>query len=445
MSRKQIILAAHFPGVNHTTVWGDPQSQSQVAFSSFEHLARTAERGKFDFFFLAEGLRLREHQGRIHDLDVVGRPDNLTVLAALAAVTTHLGLAGTASTTYHEPYELARQVATLDHLSEGRAGWNVVTSPDAFTGANFRRGGYLDPALRYQRAAEFIATARELWDSWRPGDIVADKEAGLFALRPDVGAFAHHGVHIDSSGAFNVARPPQGHPVVVQAGDSEEGRELAAATADVLFSAHTEYEDGRRFYADVKRRLAAYGRAPDDLKIVPAATAVIGDTAAEAEEKAAHIRRQQITPQTAIRLLELVWNRDLSAYDPDGPLPAIDPLVSDTDRIFQGRVQPVDPLAAAAEIRALAEAKQLSIREVIIERSRRQTFVGTPQQVADAIDKAVQNDVADGFIFVPHITPAGLDDFVERVVPLLQERGVFRADYTSSTLRGNLGLKAVAA
>ncbi len=177
---KQIHLAAHFPGVNHTTVWSDPTSGSQIAFSSFVHLARAAERGKFDFFFLAEGLRLREHRGQIFDLDVVGRPDSLAVLSALAAVTEQIGLAATLNTTFNEPYELARQFATLDHLSRGRAAWNAVTSPDAFTGENFRRGGFLDRDLRYERAAEFIATAKELWDSWDDDAIVADRARGTF-------------------------------------------------------------------------------------------------------------------------------------------------------------------------------------------------------------------------------------------------------------------------
>src|SRR6185436_9964451 len=166
---KQMILAAYFPGVNNTTVWMDPRSKSQIEIESFIHLAQTAERGKLDFFFLAEGLRLREQRGRIHDLDVVGRPDALTVLAGLAAVTTHLGLTGTVNATFNEPYELARKLASLDHLSGGRAGWNVVTSCDAFTGANFRRGGYLDRADRYARAAEVLQTARELWDTWPAG------------------------------------------------------------------------------------------------------------------------------------------------------------------------------------------------------------------------------------------------------------------------------------
>src|SRR4249919_2883413 len=190
---KQVILAAYFPGVNNTTVWSDPRARSQIEFDSFVHLAQTAERGKLDFFFLAEGLRLREQGGRIHDLDTVGRPDSLAVLAALASVTSHIGLAATLNATFHEPYELARQLATLDHLSAGRAGWNVVTSSDAFTGENFRRGGFLDYADRYERAGEFIRVARELWDSWAATEIVADVDSGVFVRSGSPGRFDHRG------------------------------------------------------------------------------------------------------------------------------------------------------------------------------------------------------------------------------------------------------------
>ncbi|WP_406426168.1 NtaA/DmoA family FMN-dependent monooxygenase [Streptomyces sp. NBC_01589] len=423
-TRKQMHLAAHFPGVNNTTVWTDPRSKSQIDFSSFEHLARTAERGRFDFFFLAEGLRLREHNGRIHDLDVVGRPESLTVLSALAAVTDRLGLAATVNATFNEPYELARRLATLDHLSDGRAAWNVVTSSDAFTGENFRRGGYLDRADRYTRAAEFVATARELWDTWTPDG----------TPRP----FRHQGRHFTIEGEFTVPRSPQGHPVVIQAGDSPEGREFAASAADVIFTRHGTLEAGRTFYADVKTRLAKYGRQPDDLKIMPGVTFVLGDSDAEAQERAAEIRRQQISPQNAILALEQVWGRDLSSYDPDGPLPEIDP---DPDSgLVQGRVRIGDPLAVAARWRALSEAKGLSIRQTVIETTGRQSFIGSPETVASELVEFVSTDAADGFILVPHLTPGGLDDFVDRVVPLLQERGAFRSEYTGSTLRSHLGL-----
>jgi FMN-dependent oxidoreductase (nitrilotriacetate monooxygenase family) len=439
---KQIILAAHFPGVNNTTVWRDPASGSQIDFASFVHLARTAERGLFDFFFLAEGLRLREQRGRIHDLDVVGRPDTLTVLAALAAVTTHLGLAGTLNATFREPYELARQLATLDHLSGGRAAWNVVTTSDAFTGENFRRGGFLDRSLRYQRAAEFVRTARELWESWAADAVVGDRAGGRYLRTADPGAFTHHGDQFDIAGHFTVPRSPQLHPVILQAGDSPDGREFAAASADAIFSRHGTLEDGQEFYRDVKSRLARYGRGADDLKIIPGVTVVLGDTDAEAQERAHHIRRQQVSPQSAILLLEQLWNRDLSGYDPDGPLPAVDPDVS-AEAISRGRTRMyADPVATAHRWRALAEEKGLGIRDLIIEVTGRQSFVGTPQQVAEQMNHFVQSDAADGFILVPHLTPGGLDEFVDRVVPLLQERGVFRTRYTGTTLREHLGLGA---
>ncbi|MFF2540874.1 NtaA/DmoA family FMN-dependent monooxygenase [Streptomyces cyaneofuscatus] len=417
-------LAAHFPGVNATTVWADPRSRSQIDFSSFVHLARTAERGKFDFFFLAEGLRLREHNGRIHDLDVVGRPESLTVLNALAAVTERLGLAATVNATFNEPYELARRLATLDHLSAGRAAWNVVTSSDAFTGENFRRGGYLDRADRYTRAAEFVATARELWDSWTPGG----------ESRP----FAHEGEQFTISGEFTVPRSPQGHPVVIQAGDSSEGREFAASAADIIFTRHGTLEAGRDFYADVKARLAAYGRQPDDLKIMPGVTVVTGDTDAEAQERAYEIRRQQVSPQNAILAAEQLWGADLSAYDPDGPLPEIDPVLD--SGLVKGRVLHGDPVGVVARWRAVAEAKGLSLRQTVIETTTRQSFIGSPQTVAAELTAFVDERAADGFILVPHLTPGGLDDFVDRVVPLLQESGAFRSEYSGSTLRSHLGL-----
>ena len=439
-ARKQIILAAYFPGVNNTTVWSDPESKSQIEFESFEYLAKAAERGKLDFFFLAEGLRLREQGGKIHDLDTVGRPDTLTVLTALVGITTHLGLAGTLNVTFREPYELARQLATLDLLSDGRAAWNVVTSSDAFTGENFRRGGFLDHADRYKRAGEFIAVCRQLWDSWAADEVVADPDAGTFVRHGLPGAFEHHGPQFDIHGHFNVPRSPQGHPVILQAGDSDEGRELAAGSADAIFTRHSMLPGAQAFYADTKGRLAKYGRNRDELKILPAVSVVVGDTTAEAVEKAHLIRRQQVSPQTAILLLEQLWNRDLSSYDAEGPLPEMDPDVSSTS-IIQGRARMFpDPMKTAAAWRQMAADKNLSIREVVIEATGRQTFIGTPTDVAEAMDHFVQSDGSDGFVLAPHLTPTGLDDFVDRVVPLLQERGVLRAEYETTTLRGHMGL-----
>jgi alkanesulfonate monooxygenase SsuD/methylene tetrahydromethanopterin reductase-like flavin-dependent oxidoreductase (luciferase family) len=422
-SLRQIHLGAHFPGVNNTTVWSDPQAGSHIDFGSFEHLARTAERARFDFLFLAEGLRMREHAGRLHELDVAGRPDGLGVLAGLAAVTDRLGLMATITTTYHEPYELARQLASLDHLSGGRAGWNLVTSTDAFTGANFRRGPYLPYDQRYERAEQFIAAANMMWDSG--------------------GAFAVNASQVQIAGQFGVPRMPQGHPVMFQAGDSDAGREFAAKHADGIFSRHGKLEDGLRFYADVKRRLANYGRRPQDLVIMPGATFVIADTDADALELAADVRRRQVSGPHAIMFLEQVWNRDLSAYDPDGPLPDVDPDV-DTDARAQGSAQArtlqQTAIETAGRWRRRAEAGGLSIRELVIEMTARQSFIGSPATVAATLNAYVQADACDGFILVPHVTPGGLDRFADEVVPLLQERGVFRADYEGHTLRDHLGV-----
>jgi len=439
---KQIHLAAHFPGVNNTTVWSDPASGSHIEFDSFVHFAKTAERGKFDFMFLAEGLRLREQNGEIYDLDVVGRPDTFTILAALAAVTDRLGLTGTINSTFNEPYEVARQFASLDHLSEGRAAWNVVTSWDAFTGQNFRRGGFLAEDQRYARAESFLAATHTLFDSWRGDEIVADKESGTFLADPDAGEFAYSDAHFDITGRFNVPRSPQGRPVIFQAGDSDHGREFAAAAADAIFSRHGTSEDGQKFFGDVKGRLAKYGRRHQDLLILPAATFVLGDTDAEAADIAHDVRLAQVSPQTAIKFLEQLWNRDLSDHDPDGPLPTVDPVVGE-NTIARGRASVRmyrDPIATANEWRARADAEKLSSRELIIEVTGRQNFIGSASTVAESINHLVQADASDGFILVPHVTPSGLDPFVDQVVPLLQERGVFRTDYRGTTLRDHLGL-----
>ena len=402
------------------------------------HLARTAERGLFDFFFLAEGLRLREHRGRIHDLDVVGRPDTFTVLAALAGVTERVGLAGTINTTFNEPFEVARQFATLDHLSDGRAGWNMVTSSDAFTGENFRRGGFLDYADRYRRAEEFITVARAFWDSWADDAVRADAAAGIYVDPDRIHAVEHHGSQFNVRGVATLPAGPQGHPVLLQAGDSADGRAFGAKHADALFTFTPRW---RRASATTPMSRAGQrhtAEIPTGSRFFRPRRSCWATPPAEAADKARHIRLQQVSGPTAIAMLEQVWQRDLSGYDPDGPLPEVEPV--DDPTITQGRVRHGDPKAVAAAWRERAEAENLSIRELVIAVTSRQQFVGTPAQVADEIDLHVQADACDGFILVPHLTPHGLDEFVDRVVPLLQERGSFRTEYTGHTLRDHLGL-----
>lgn len=438
--RKQIILAAYVGGVNEHTLWEHPDAGSQIDFDTFRHVARTAERGRFDYFFLAEGLALRERAGSVFDHDVAGRPDTLPILAAIAAVTEHIGLVGTLNATFNEPYELARQLASLDHLSGGRAGWNVVTSWDAFTGRNFRRGGFLSRDERYTRAEETVATVRELWDSWAADAILADKETGRFLADARAGSFAHRGPQFDIEGRFTVPRSPQGHPVIVQAGVSPQGRDFAAANSDLIFSPYSAQPEASAFYADIKARARAHGRNPDDLKIIPGAGFVLGTSRADAEEKARHIQEQQLSDRAVQVAFEQLWNVDLSAYDIDGPLPDIDPD-PEAPPFIQGRAfLHGDRIETVRTWRAIADAKGLSIRGLAAEISPRATFVGTPQQVADELDAFIQNDGADGVVLGGHHTPGGIDDFVDQVVPLLQERGSLRTEYTGTTLRDNLGL-----
>ncbi|WP_169253415.1 NtaA/DmoA family FMN-dependent monooxygenase [Brevibacterium sp. 'Marine'] len=422
---RQVHLAAHFPGVNNTTVWSDPASGSHVEFDSFAHLAKTAEAGLFDFFFLAEGLRLREHQGKIFDLDVVGRPNTTVVLSALAAVTKRIGLAGTLSATYNEPFDIARRLATIDQLSNGRAAWNVVTTSDAFTGENFRRGGYLDYADRYRRAEDFIDVARQLWDT---------------AAGADAGMFGHTSDFFDIAGRFPAGALPGGHPVVFQAGDSDSGRDFAVGSADVVFTRHSDPASGRKFYADVKSRLTRYGRTEDSLKIYPGVSIILGDTPAEAIEHSREVAFQQISEAGTIAFLERVWDRDLSAFDPNGPLPDVPPA---GESISQGRVKHIkNAEATIAAWREIAAAENLSARELVIRVSNRHSFVGTPHQVALDLAEAVRTKAADGYILVPHLTPGGLDEVVAKVVPELQELGVYRTEYPYGSLRENIGLPA---
>lgn len=444
--KRQVRLVAHFPGVNSTTVWRDPNAGSQVDFASFRHFARTAERGLFDYIFLAEGLRLREQGGKILELDVAGRPATLSILAALASITEHIGLVGTLSSTFNEPYELARQLATLDHLSDGRVGWNVVTSSDAFHGANFRRGGFLDYADRYRRAEEFVRVAKNLWDSWQPGAVIADAERGEFVDADRIASVHHEGPQFAITATSTVPRSPQRYPVIVQAGDSPDGRDFAAANAEVIFSAHADFADGQQFYSDVKGRLAAAGRAEDSLLILPAVTYVLGDSAEDARERSREIGRQQIGPEQAIAWIEAVWGQEFPGLDPDGPLPSSDP-VEGVQRSGQATLRLGRRQEVSRRLRALTAETNLSLRDAVIAATARHGFVGTPEHVASEIDRFVQERASDGFVLAPHLTPTGLDEFVDRVVPLLQERGVFRTRYGSETdpnpsLRTTLGLPA---
>ncbi|MBO0849445.1 MAG: NtaA/DmoA family FMN-dependent monooxygenase [Pseudonocardia sp.] len=441
----QLHFGVFFQGVNHWTIWSDPASGSQIDPESYRRVAQVAERGLFDAFFLGEGLRLREVDGRIHDLDVAGRPDAITQLAALAAQTDRIGLVSTSNTTFNEPADLARRLSGLDLLSGGRAGWNVVTTDNAWTGANFRRGGYLDHADRYRRAERFLAVARAIWDGWADvwdnGVLATDAGAPEWSAPGSVARVREHDTHFDVDLAPTLPRSAQGHPVIFQAGDSAEGRDFAARNADVIFSAHgNDFDDALAFATDIRNRLRAAGRPSDDLRILPGTEIIIGATEEEAREKARWVRSAQVTPPTALNVAGLLWNMDLSDRDADGPLPTEDPVIVENTGAFGAR-RIADPRAVVAQWREKAEANGWSLRETVIALGPQRGHVGTPAGLADKFTHFARHGAVHGFNITPYLIPDGLDDIVSLLVPELQERGVYRTGYTGGTLREHLGLR----
>jgi FMN-dependent oxidoreductase (nitrilotriacetate monooxygenase family) len=438
----QLHLGVFFQGVNHWTIWSDPSSGSQISPLTFEAVARTAERGLFDAFFLGEGLRLREVEGKIHDLDIAGRPDAITELAALAAVTDRIGLVSTSNVTYNEPADLARRLAGLDLLSQGRAGWNVVTTDNAWTGENFRRGGYLDHADRYRRAEQVLGAARAIWDGWADDALAASTSASSWARPDSVRPVSYRRDLVDIELTPTLPRSRQGHPVIFQAGDSNDGRDFAARHADVIFSAHgSEFDDALAFANDIRSRLRAVGRPEDDIRILPGSSIIVGATDEEAREKAEWARRQQVSPRTALALAGLIWNLDLSDRDPDGPLPADEPKPPDMSGAFgAGRV--ADAQATVAQWRAASETNGWSLRETVIHLGRRAGgHVGSPATLADKFTRFVRHGALDGFNLSPHIVPDGLDEIVDLLIPELQERALYPSEYRGTTLREHLGLR----
>ena len=455
----RVHFGVFFQGVNHSTIWSDAASGSQIDFETFRRIIGTAERGLFDAFFLGEGLRLREQDGKILDLDIAGRPDAITQLAALAGITRHIGLVATQNITYNEPADLARKLAGLDLLSGGRAGWNAVTTDNAWTGANFRRGGFADHAKRYERAAEFVETARAIWDSWSDNAIAGSGRGrdwlvpGIGDGRPaelaepagwvsPVGPVERDTDHFRVSITPTLPRSPQGHPVIFQAGDSPAGRDFAAAHAEVIFSRHgTHFDDALGFADDIRARLRAAGRPEDDIKILPGTQIVLAEKESEVPEKVRWVLENQVTGPTALSLVGQIWGIDLSDRDPDGPLPAEDPVPLPVSVTRGTPRHGEDPVAIARAWRELAEAKNLTLRQVAIETSQRTGFAGTPGQVADELTRWVRRGASHGFNISPYLVPTGLDEIVDWLIPELQERNSYRTEYTGSTLREHLGLR----
>lgn len=431
MTRRQLRLGAFMRPISiHTAAWRYPGGSPDANFN-FAHLkrfAQTLERGKFDAFFMADHLAvLNMPMEALKRSATVTSFDPATLLPALAAVTERLGLIATASTTFEAPYHIARRFASLDHLSGGRAGWNVVTTSNPDAALNFGMDEHMDHGERYDRAREFVDVVTGLWDSFADDAFVRDAASGIFFDPEKLHVLNHKGPYLSVRGPLNVARPIQGWPVIVQAGASDAGRQLAAETAEVIFAAHGTLAEGQRFYADVKGRLEKLGRARDQLKILPGAFVVVGDTMEEARAKRA-LLDSLVHYDSAIASLSIALGHDASKLDPDGPLPDI----PESNASKSGRDRAI----------ALAKRENLTVRQLAQRLGGYSglAFVGTPQSIADEMEEWLITEGSDGFnVMFPYL-PAGLDDFVDRVVPELQRRGIFRREYEGRTLRENLGL-----
>jgi len=438
--RKMLRLGGFFsvPG-NHLAGWRHPDAipTYDMDFQGYAHITQVAEAAKFDCIFfqdtvgvsgsraLARGERARAKLSRTVKLEPTA------TLAALAMVTEHIGLVATATTTYNEPYNIARRFMSIDHISNGRAGWNLVTSQIEDESENFGFDQHMPHAERYERAAEFYEVVTGLWDSWEDeGALLRDKASGIYMDRDKVHFLDHVGKHFKVKGPLNITRSVQGWPVIAQAGSSEAGRELAARTADVVFTAQTKIAEAKAFYADIKRRAAKYGRAPEDIKIMPGLTPVLGATM---EQAAANYERLQSLMPDDVALLSLSHisgGLDLTKFPLDGPLPELPPSNA--------------AKARQALIVQTARENNMTLRQIARHTAAgtgHRVIVGTPDYMADEMQKWLEEEAADGFNVVCNHYPRPFEDFCTQVVPELQRRGIFRTEYEGATLRENLGLR----
>ena len=430
---RQMKLGVSMIGLGyHVAAWRHPDvpADGSPNIAHSVHVAQTAERGKLDMVFLADAVGVREYDeppGALCRFSNSSRFEPLTLLSALSMVTQRIGLVATLSTTYSEPFHVARQFASLDHLSGGRAGWNVVTSVTPMEAQNFHYETTPDYDKRYGRAAEFVEVVRGLWDCWDDDALVRDKASGVFFDPAKMRVLNHKGEYFSVRGPINIPRTPQGYPVIVQAGASEQGQELCAATADVAFSAAASLANAQKYYASLKGRMAKYGRPTSHLHVMPGIMAVVGRSEQEAQDKYGQLQ-DLIDPKVGLAQLAASLG-DLSAYDLDGPVP-------------EDKINP-RMRSRAALMLDMARRNNFTIRQLylaVAAGTGHRVAVGTPQQVADGMQEWFENEAADGFNYVPAALPGGIVDFVDLVVPELQRRGLFRTEYEGKTLRENLGV-----
>ena len=431
-AKRQLRLGAFLRPVSlHTGAWRYPGAfpDANFNFAHYKRFAQTLERGKFDALFLADHLA-------VLNMPIEGLKrsattpsfEPLTLLSALASVTHHIGLIATASTTYGEPFHVARQFASLDHISGGRAGWNLVTTSNPDVALNFGRDEHLAHGERYELAREFFEVVTGLWDSWADDAFIRNVETGVFFDPERLHVLNHRGPELAVRGPLNVARPIQGWPVIVQAGSSEAGRQIAAETAEVIFTGQPTLADGQVFYADVKSRMDRLGRSRDDLKIMPGCFVVVGGSVQEARDKHA-LLDSLVHYDSAIASLSIALGHDASGFDPDAPLPEI----PESNASKSGQERAI----------ALARRENLTVRQLAQRLGGYSglAMVGTAVTIADEMEAWLAGEGCDGFnVMFPYL-PGGLDDFVDQVVPELQRRGLFRREYEGATLRDHLGLR----
>lgn len=428
MSKRELRLGTMLHGASgNMSAWRHPaaQADASISFDYARKIARKAEAGKLDFLFVADGLYINE-KSIPHFLN---RFEPLTLLSALAAVTEHLGLVGTVSTSYSEPFTIARQFASLDHLSGGRAGWNVVTSPLEGSAKNFSRQQHPEHALRYRIADEYLQVVKGLWDSWEEGAFIRDKRSGQFFDQAKLHTPDHRGDFFQVQGPLNIERTPQGRPIIFQAGASGDGRRLAARHADAIFTHHATLEEAQAFWRDVKQQLVENGRAADDLHIFQGVSVIVGDDAADVERQYQATAQLVSVPDALNYLGRFFDHHDFSRYPLDEPFPELGDIGQNSFR------------STTDEIKRNARARGQTLRQAALEAATpRPLFHGTPEQVADGLQHWFEQEAADGFI-IQGGTPDTFERFVDRVIPLLQARGLSRRDYPGTTLRASLGLQ----
>lgn len=419
---RQLLLGAHFPG-KEQVAWRHPDNEDLIAVETYIKNAKAADSALFHFMFLAETLSLAEHDGSVLGHTVNGRPDTIGIQSVLAGVTKHVGFINTLNSTYNEPYDLVRQLATLDVLSDGRAAWNLVTAAPPLTSANFSRGDFLPYEERYERAGEFLDVLETFWRGWETGE-----------ARPVERHFS--GKHFSVTGAPSWPTPPQERPVIVQASSSDTGNRFGAEHADGVYIIPRDIHAAQDTYRRVKAHAADLGRGPDDVAIVAGLRFVVADTDAEAEEKFRHFLDLEFSDRDVVLEIERIWQRPLPDLDPDGPLPTIEPDYEALGIILsKSPAQQRDPRAYIREWRELAEAERLSNRQIVQRFTVRPAITGTPETIATALEHWRDTQAADGFIVQPQVVPQGVLEFAERVVPVLQERGLFRTEAPEQTLR----------